>query len=147
MIEKISFDKKHPIPKKLKALVVDSCKRHAWNIGVSHYKGTILYMEKDKEDDERASANTYAEAFVDRRYLRVTFKIYPIALKEWKKDGGKSLEQTIAHEVAHCATQHFYDVASARYCDHGEMKDAWEAATEVIANLSVQLDEYRRKIA
>src|SRR5258707_814799 len=106
MIEKITTPKKKPIPKKLKKLVIDSVKRHAWNIGVSHYTGDILYMEKDKENCE--GDITLAQCNVDRRYLRATIKIYPALVRRWKTDGDQYVEDTIAHEVAHIATQHMF---------------------------------------
>lgn len=141
---KVITPKDMPIPKKLKKLVIDSIKRHAWNIGVSHFKVDIFYMEKDAQAQN--GDHILATATVDRRYLSVTFRIYPHAVKHWKSDGDKEMERIIAHEVAHCATQHLYDVATARYCDDGEMKDAHETLTEVIGKLSLNLDDYKQRV-
>lgn len=141
MIEKIITPKKVKVPDKLKALVLDSVKRHAWNIGVSHYVGDILWMEEDKKHDD---TYTHAEMDVDRRYLRATLKLFPIFIELWKTDGNQYVENTIAHEVAHCATAHLYHVATARYCDDGEMQDAWETLTETLSRVSVKLDAERR---
>lgn len=144
MIEKIITPKKISIPPKLKELVLDAVKRHAWNIGVSHYSGEIVWMKEDKKVD---GGNVHGECDVNRRYLVATLKLFPIFIERWKTDGAPYVEKTIAHEVAHIATQHFMDVASARYCDDGEMKDAWETVTEVIAKLSDALDRKKRKLA
>jgi hypothetical protein len=138
MIEKVISPKKLVVPKKLKALVIDACKRHAWNIGVSNYRADILYMEDDEKYDDSC---TLASCNVDRRYLHATIKIFPEAIRRWESEGNQMIEHMIAHEVAHIATQHFYDVATARYCDTGEMKDAWETVTEVRGRLSERLDQ------
>lgn len=143
MIEKITIPKKLVVPKALKKLVLDAIKRHAWNIGVSHFVGDVLWMAEDKKIDGHY---VVAEDSVDRRYLRCTFKLYPEFIKHWRNDGDPYVESTIAHEVAHIATQHLFDVAIARYCDDGEMKDAWETLTEVIGKLSTRLDRAKRKV-
>lgn len=140
MIEKTITPKKLKVPKKLKRLVIDAAKRHAWNIGVSHFDGDVLWMA---EDEKYEGNHKHAEIDVDRRYLKATFKIFPVAIKFWKSDGDEYMEHTIAHEVAHIATQHLYELAIATYRDEGEMKDAWETLTEVIGKLSVNLDKYR----
>lgn len=112
MVEKQLTPKKMLVPRALKNLVIDSIKRHAWNIGVSQYRGEILWMEKDNNETDRGGT-IHAEVTVDRRYLTATFKIYPIVIENWKKEGPQAVERIIAHEVAHLATQHFYDVATA----------------------------------
>ena len=128
------------IPPKLKNLVRDSIQRHAWNIGVSHFQGDVLYAKHPKDSDHCSSV-CHADTGTDRRYLRATFTFYPVFVERWRREGAAYVERVVAHEVAHLATQHFYDVATARYCDDGEMKDAWEACTEVIGRLSCKLDE------
>ena len=133
------------IPPKLKALVLDSVKRHAWNIGVSHYIGDILWMEEDKTGEgDRDTYKVHASIDIDRRYLRATLKLHPIFIENWKSDGNEYVENTIAHEIAHIATQHCYDIATATYRNEGEMKDAWEMLTEMIGRLSSKLDAERR---
>lgn len=134
---------KKPIPQKLKDLVIDAMRRHAWNMGVSEYKGDILYMEEEKEDDDNGGV-TLAEMNVDRRYLKCTLKIYPVFLKDWKEKGDKFVEQIIAHEVAHIATAHLKDCAYYRHVEQSEIKDAWEALTERIGRLSVKIDEFEK---
>jgi hypothetical protein len=142
MIEKISTPKGFTIPKKLKKLVINSVRRHAWNIGVSHYTGDILWMEEDKRNETGDSI--IAECIVDRRYLKATIRLYPRIIRDWKIDGDQYVENAIAHEVAHIATQHAYDIATATYKDEGETKDAWETLTEVVARLSIKLDKELR---
>lgn len=129
------------IPEKLKDLVKDAIKRHAWNIGVSHYTGDIHWMQEDVEGDGIIAA----EITVNRRYLKFTLKIYPDTVKKWHEQGDQYVEEVIAHEIAHLATHHFYDVATARYCDDGEMKDAWETCTQVIGQLSYRLNNMNQK--
>lgn len=134
------------IPKALKDLVRDSIRRHAWNIGVSHFQGDIRYASSPKEKHE-CYAVTHADTNTDRRYLRATFTFYPAFVDVWRKDGNAYVEKVVAHEVAHLATQHFFDVATATYRDEGEMKDAWETCTEIIGRLSLKVDDQLHKHA
>ena len=145
MIEKVTTPKKLKVPEKLKKLVIDCVRRHAWNIGVSHYVGDILWMEEDKKSDDRGDSSIHGEMTTDRRYLKGTIKIYPAAIKAWEMDGNPTIEELISHEVAHLATQHLYDIATARYCDDGEMKDAWETLTTIVGRLSLKLDRELKK--
>lgn len=141
-VDKIITPKSLKVPKRLKRLVIDSCKRHAWNIGVSHYAIDILWMA---EDVKVGDSTLHGEMQADRRYLKGTLKIYPNAIQAWRNDGDPAIERLVSHEIAHLATEHFKDVAYARFCDDGELKDAWETVTEVISQLSVKLNEYRIK--
>lgn len=136
--------KSNTIPLKLKKLIKDAAKRHAWNIGVSHYECSIWYMKEDIDPRDGNRGHVVAEALVDRRYLTLAIRIYPCAIEHWKKDGDEYMEDVVAHEVAHAATEHFKDMAYATFKDDGELKDAWETCTQVIARLSVNLDKYKR---
>src|SRR3990167_5085669 len=103
--------KKSTVSKKLKELVVDSIRRHAWNIGVSHFTADILWAEEDKKKDDDF---LLAETEPDRRYLHATFTIYPFAIRRWKERGEPFIENLIAHEVAHLATAHLYHCDTCR---------------------------------
>lgn len=131
-----------PIPRALQRLVRDRLRRHAWNIGVSHFTGDVLYMDQDKES-ARGDNVIEAEMVVDRRYLHATLKVYPAAVQKWREQGEPYIEHLVAHEVAHVATAHLYEVGTATYRDEGEMKDAWETLTEVVARLSMKLEKDR----
>lgn len=133
---------KAKVPKKLKTLIIDSLRRHAWNMGVSEYRVDILWMHEDKETRE---GSVYADMTPDRRYLQTDLKIYPRFIAEWKKRGNDFLEEVIAHEVGHLATAHLHWLAISTYKDDGELTDAWEILTERIGRLSVTLDNKLRK--
>src|SRR5574343_1948970 len=96
-------------PKKLKQQVRDLFKKHAWNMGVSHYFLDILWS--DEEEEEGAAATMR----VERRYLRATMTIFPNVVKSWKKDGEKYLDHVIAHETAHILTIHMMELVKAPY--------------------------------
>lgn len=130
---------------KFKRAVKDSLRRHAWNMGVSDYVVDILYMEDDKKP-VRDGMHTLAEIIVDRRYLKATLSIYPLTEKRWRELGNHQLEDVIAHEVAHIATQEMFDVATATYREEGEMHDAWERLTERFSRISMKLDAELRHI-
>lgn len=128
------------IPQKLRTFIRESAQRHAWNMEVTDYQVDIEYMEKDKEDKEDRYGITKAESCVNRRYLKCSIRIYPVCYNQYKKQGWEEkIDHTIAHEVAHIATQHFIDCATARYLDDGEMNDAWEMVTERIARMSLAI--------
>lgn len=135
---------KKPTPQKLKSLVIDAVRRHAWNLGISEYEVDILWMGKEMEDNGE-NYPTVAEIDVLRRYLKATIKIYPCFVKEWEERGDEFVEKTIAHEVAHIATAHLKDCAYYRHVEQSEIKDAWETLTERLGRLSFKLNEYNIK--
>lgn len=130
-------------PKRLKKLVLEAVKRHAWNIGVSHFKGDILWMKEDKKTEEGELVS--AEMQVNRRYLTSTLRIFPVAIKDWEERGDEYMEEVIAHEVAHLATEHLRQMALSTFKDSGELDDAWETLTEVVGRLSTKVDRLIRK--
>lgn len=134
--------KRKPIPPKLKNLVRDAMRRHAWNIGVSHYNGDIIYADDDKKSDDGGFVN--GEMHVDRRYLHATLYIFPEAIRNWQQDGDDFIEHLVAHEAAHIATQHMMDLVISCYKDQGETKDAWESLTEMIGRMSIKIAEAKK---
>lgn len=96
----------------------------------------VSYAHEDKASDDPGD-DIAATIELNRRYLEGVVTIYPNLVKRWinKKYDENRIREVIAHEVSHIATQHFFDVATARYCDDGEMKDAWEACTTIIGRL------------
>ena len=131
------------VPTKLKKLVVDSFRRHAWYMGVAHYTADILYMEENKSRGD--TSHTLAEIDVNRRYLTCTLRIFPITVERWKSLGDYVVEDVIAHETAHIVTQHLRDCAGARYVEQPEVDDAWESLTESISRISLKLDKELKK--
>lgn len=131
---------KNKIPKELKDYIADCAKKSAWNIGVSHYDIDILYMDKDKHDDDTDDI-VMAEMTTNRRYLNGVMKIYPALIKMWDKKEKDEIKRCIHHEVAHLATQHVMDLMVSCYKDEGETKDAWETLTQIIGKMSVKIYE------
>lgn len=140
---------KKTINPKLKKLVLDALRRHAWNMGCSFYEGDILYMN---EPDHRGQ-DTMASMGVDPCYLKAILRIFPSAVQEWEKrekekkgEGDKYMELVVAHEVAHIVTEPLYLKAVSVYKNEGETEDAREALTETIGRLSVALEKQLRKL-
>jgi hypothetical protein len=140
---------KNPVNPKLKKLVLDALKHHAWNLGVSEYQGNIFYMEEDEKRED--GCLLHANITVDTRYLKATIRIFPCAIKEWetrekesKGEGDKFINGIIAHEVSHIITQPMFDLAVATYKNEGELKDAWESLTERISRLTIALDKLKK---
>ena len=100
-------------------------------------------MDEDSKDKDGSLIQ--GEMHTDRRYLHGTMKLYPCVLKKWEMKEKNSVKEIVFHEIAHLASQHLYDVATSRYCDDGEMDDAWETCTEVIARMSLVIDELKNK--
>lgn len=126
---------------KLKEAVIEACKRHAWNIGVSEYRIDIYWKMKDKELNT-PDGDIYASMSVNRRYRQCALSLYPIFVKEWAKDGQALVDRVISHEIAHLATDHMFWVATACYKDEGETHDAWETLTEIIGRMSAKINEF-----
>lgn len=85
-----------------------------------------------------------AEIKVNRRYLTGLIYIYPRAIDLWKTDGDYFIESTIAHEMAHCLTEHLKDLVYATFKDEGEVKDVWEALTQRIARISLAIPKKKK---
>jgi hypothetical protein len=67
-------------------------------------------------------------------------------MRAWKDKDFETIKTIIHHEVAHLATQHLFDIATAVYKDEGETRDAWETLTTVVGRLS-ELCERRKEDA
>jgi hypothetical protein len=137
------------IDKKMKDFILDCTKKAAWNIGVSHYIVDYFYIKEprqaDYENGDTDSVSfTLASINTDKRYLKCNLKIYPKFEEKWRAGEREELKNCIHHEVAHIATQHLFDCAVSRYCEVGEMKDAWETLTEMIGRLSLKVDELQK---
>lgn len=133
------------VPQALRKIVSKAVGDYRWELGMQIWKVDISYVHEDKQVAE--GDDVAASIWVNRRYLEATISIYPNTIKRftskiWEE---KDVREVIAHEISHIATQHFFDVATARYCDDGEMKDAWETCTSVIGKLVYQLDRERSK--
>lgn len=134
-------------PLAFKKFVNATLSNAAWNIGVSHYKGSVLYHSDDKKSQDSTHMNApsdmlvAADMHVDRRYLTYEMNIYALTIRKWKRGEIKEVADIIHHEVSHIATQHLYDCALATYKEEGEMKDAWESLTTTIGHMSRKIDK------
>jgi hypothetical protein len=130
-------------PEKFKKIVNKAVKDMRWQLGMQIYECPIVYTTEDRISDH-LGMKIAATAQVDRRYLKCTFKIYPMMWQGWEDKGFSDHEvrKIIAHEVGHIATQHLYDIATAIYKDEGETRDAWESLTEIVGKLLVDGYEY-----
>lgn len=138
-----------PIPKKLYEMVATDVTRYLDIIGMNHYRPKIVFMKKDDEENEQhccGASTVAAAAIVGMRYLRVTIKVYPHLVNEWKKKtmSDEEVHEIIAHEVSHVATNHMYVLATSVYKDSGETKDSWEALTTIVGRLVHEVDKRRR---
>lgn len=128
------------VPRRLRKIVSDAIAEYRYQLGMQNWKILITYADEDKEADNPIDT-VAATIDVNRRYLEANIIVYPFLVTKWKKKifDDEHIKETIAHEVCHIATQHFWDVATARYCDDGEMKDAWESCTSMLGKLVYRL--------
>lgn len=134
------------VPRALRKIVSKAVGDYRWELGMQIWKVDIEYACEDKKSDDQESSIA-ASINVNRRYLEATITIYPNTVTRFttKRCNEQNIREVIAHEISHIATQHFMDVATARYCDDGEMRDAWETCTSVIGKLIYQLDKERSR--
>lgn len=134
--------KSKPIAPGLKKLIRESFRKHAWNLGVSHWEADIHYMDDPSERDTKREGTTAMEVDVDRRYIKAIIKVFPRVHQDmWHDRDYRAIDQAVAHEISHILTQHMFDLAVSCYKDEGETKDAWESLTESIARLSCKIKE------
>jgi len=134
------------ISKNLKAFVKNCIDRHRYNIYAGEYTIDVEYAADDKPgDDPGAGAHVMGEMIVDRRYLKATLRLYPKALNYYYDGNRDTLEDIIAHEVCHIATEHMKDLIYSCFKDEGEVKDAWESLTQRLSYMSLAIDQLRQK--
>ena len=138
--------KKEKVPEKIKKAIRDKIYKYQKLLNALDYRGDIRYIKKDegdKDEDGNVIGHVLAKAIVDHRYLIADFEIFPRFVKKIKEKqiSPESIDEIIAHEVAHIATQKLYYMATSIYKDEGETKDAWESLTTVIGRLLVDLGE------
>ena len=134
--------KSDAVAKKLRGMIWDDVIRYKNVLGMNHYRANLSYAINDideKEGDVAATAN------VDKRYLSVNIRIYPILVKNWleKKMDDEDVHEIIAHEMSHLATNDLYSLASSVYKTEEETKDAWESLTTVVGRLVHEVDKRR----
>lgn len=116
-----------------------------WNIGYSEYVVDIEYLASNKAAQDVPDMDIAAECSVNRRYLRATMSIYPMVQKYWKDGRKESVREIVVHELCHIATEHVKDLIWSIFKDPGECKDAWESLTTRVADMSVRMDNLRKK--
>lgn len=126
---------------KLRKWVAATVRTYKKRLGVEHYTGFITYESQDEKNTSRGEGFVLnAKIDIDRRYLRFTLYLYPEGMKLFKSDL-EEFEALIAHELSHIVTQHLFDVGIATYRDEGEMLDAWESCTEMVARIAMKITE------
>jgi len=138
------------IPRKFRKMVVDDVYRYLDILGFNQYKPQIFYMKKDDDKDyigDGSFSEKLASVIVDRRYLDLRVNIYPNFVERWKDKSfdDNDVHEAIAHEVSHVATEHMYIMATTTYKDEGEVTDARENATQIVARLAHRISNYCKK--
>ena len=127
-------------------LVTDCVDKYVKILGVSEYDVDFLYVgEDDKKPGREYDSYILASTSVTRRYLTATIKIYPHLVTRWKKRGREAVEECMAHECSHIATQHVFDLVTSCYKDEGEVLDAWESLTERMGRIAARLGDKSSK--
>lgn len=136
---------KSSIPVALEKLVVESVNRYKNVLGFNHYKIDIYFQQKPKKVslEQHVGGEAAADTTVDMRYLRAVINIYPYIINGYieKKITNQEIEEIIAHEVAHLATNHLFKIAMATYKEEGESHDSWESLTTIVGRLIFEVDK------
>lgn len=132
---------------KMKQFFFDSVNEALKILNLNDYSVQIRWMKENDEGSLREGNDLLASIHVDKRYLKATIAVFPCLVTKWsdKKNGKEDIKHALFHEVAHIATQHFFDVATSIYKDEGETKDAWETCTERIAQLTLKVSSLSSK--
>lgn len=136
------------IPPKLQKLVSESASRYLKVLGYGNYEVKIYWQKHDapKGVEQRTEGGAAATMTVDQRYLRGMLKVYPYLVNAWinKNLNDQGVEEIIAHEISHIATNHLFTIAVATYKEEGETHDAWEMLTTIVGRLVHEVDMRRR---
>lgn len=133
-----------PVPKKLKELVLAAIKQHSWNMGVSHFKITVDWMENEHENycKECSQRGVVAETGTNLPYLTATISIYPLFERKWEEEGDQYADDIIAHEVAHILTDPLYFEGKNRFANDDTLHDFRESLTEQVGRMSSKINQY-----
>lgn len=125
--------KKAAVPERLKRLIREAAPDYRKKLNADAYDLKVEYLTDDLPNTDDGGS-VAMDIKINRRYLTATIHVYPWFVSAWqeKRYSDAEVKECVAHEIAHLATQHFFDVAVATYRDEGEMKDAWETCTTVI---------------
>lgn len=141
---------KKAIPDKLRKIIISASSRYLKVLGFGNYDVKVYWQKSAaiKGPDQRTEGEIAATMTVDQRYLRAQLRVYPHMINAWnnKSMDEDDIEEIIAHEVSHIATNHLFTIAVATYKEEGETHDAWEGLTTIVGRLVYEVDRRRRGI-
>lgn len=126
--------KKQIYPPKFRKIIRDYIPKARTNLGYDNFHIDVRYQ--DGQDPCRPSVAM--EIAVRFGYLDATITVYPLALETWRREGDEDLRETIAHEVAHIATQQMVDLIRNPFKTEDEMREKWEALTTIVGRYLYQ---------
>ena len=136
------------VPKELDKLINNAVIRYLKVLGYCNYEVRIHYSKVATPSmvEQRSTGDAAATMSVDLRYMRAHLKVFPYIIDGWKnkKVTSQEVEEIIAHEVSHIATNHLFTIAVATYKEEGETIDSWENLTTVVGRLVFEVDRRRR---
>lgn len=134
-----------PVPPRLKKIVQQEIRDVRRLMGREEYVIHTNYLDDDKNTED-TNTPIHAEMHVDRRYLTASLNVYPVVIRLWneKRMSDDELQETIAHEVAHIATEQMKDLIFSPFKNEGEAKDAWENLTTLVGRLLHSLNDTSR---
>lgn len=136
------------VPKELEVLINNAVIRYLDVLGFKNYNVHIYFSKVAAPNnvEQRSAGDAAATMSVDLRYMRANLKVFPYIIDGWKnkKVSSQEIEEIIAHEVSHIATNHLFTIAVATYKEEGETHDAWEGLTTIVGRLVHEVDMRRR---
>lgn len=115
-------------PERFRKILRDSIDKYRDDLCSNSIDISVHYMDMDNPD----RPNIAASMDTDHTYLKGTMKIYPCAVRTWEREGDEDLRETIAHEIAHIATQPMVDLIRNPYKTEDEVREKWEALTTIL---------------
>lgn len=142
---KMTMKTKTKYPPKFKKLCHDAVETYMEVMCLQQFVCGFRFSPDPKPAGDRDGYDTLAEIEVDRRYLTATITIYPCLLEDWQKGrkDNKQVGDVLAHECAHMLTEHLHQLATSTYKDSGEMADAREVLTQMVARLAIRIVQLR----
>ena len=97
----------------------------------------LRYSPKDKRE-KKSRVYILATTIVQPTYIDCTITIYPRLQWYFDEKDYWSVSSTVCHELSHCLTQRFYDLALEPLKKNSPVLDhEWELLTSRISNMAV----------
>jgi hypothetical protein len=103
-------------------------------LNLHDWKFEIRFSKKENYNS-KSSSWVCADIWVDPVYLKGNITLYPKLLEQRETVGLSVFREMIMHEMCHCLTEWFSNIAKSRYLQESEIDEECESLTQRIAIL------------